>query len=67
MKFTVKNASVATQVKRNRGYDARTYRDKDKDGNKLDTFTLQAVYKGPDFQAEFIPKMRKTKGSANPV
>ena len=67
MKFTVKNASVATQIKRNRGYDARTFRDKDKDGNLMATFTLQACYKGPDFQAEFIPRLRKTKGSGSPV
>lgn len=63
--YPVGNSSVATQIKRNKGFDARTKKIRehaDKDGNIVkEHLVLQACYVGPDFSAEIIPRMRKPK------
>lgn len=72
MEFEVSNGAIATQIKRHKGFDARTRKVKDivtmPDGSKqeVDTGTvrLQAVYVGPEYQASFIPRVRKAKKGA---
>lgn len=70
MRFEASNASIATQIKRNKGYDARTeVRTKAVAATETTaavpaTYWLFAVYVGPDFVASFIPRVRKPKAEA---
>lgn len=70
MKFEASNASIATQIKKNKGYDARTeLRTKavpatDTTPAVPATYNLFACYVGPDFQATFIPRVRKAKAAS---
>lgn len=67
MRFKVANASMATQVKRNRGYEARTTKLDPPDPTGKFKFWMYAVYKGPDYQAEIRPRERKEKEIFNRV
>lgn len=60
------NAGIATQIKKHKGYDARIkcVQKQVSENGKIITpalYTLQACYRGPDFVAEIIPRLRKPK------
>lgn len=63
LEFEVSNGAVGTAIKRHKGFDARTRKVVDADGVPTGVVRLQACYVGPDFQATFIPRVRKAKAN----
>ena len=66
-KFIVTNSSIATQIKKHKGYDTRIrciQKELRDDAGRIiasPQFELQACYVGPDFIAEIQPRIRKPR------